>query len=401
MKCPNCSREMSSESKFCDNCGTRLPAPADFTGDIVATGQSTVVKATTVYMGANPPEGRPNHVKCPLCGKYNLPLDTFTCRVCERDYICIRHQHPEWFLCPDCSRAEEKRRAEAARQAEEKSRQDEEKRQAEEKQRREEEQRRRREEIEREQGKVRRQGNEMGITLFPGIEIVLLRIPAGEFLMGSDGKQDKDAISSEMPQHKVFLDEYWMGKYSVTQAQYHAFVEASGYSGKGDFVGGKETHPVTDVSWEDAVAFCDWVSRISKQRVRLPTEAEWEKAARGTDCRIYPWGNEPPDATRCNFNNNVKDTTPVGKYSLRGDSPYGCADIAGNVWEWCADWIDYGYYKQSAGKNPTGPASGQYRVLRGGSFDNGRTYVRCAFRNWYDPNNRYVSLGFRVCLPPI
>ena len=115
--------------------------------------------------------------------------------------------------------------------------------------------------------------------------------------------------------------------------------------GSGSDVTRKANHPVMLVSWDDALAFCQWASQATRQTVRLLTEAKWEKAARGpveAACpdRLYPWGNERPDKTRCNFDYNVKGTTPVGQYSPRGDSPYGCADMAGNVWEWVADWYD-------------------------------------------------------------
>lgn len=198
--------------------------------------------------------------------------------------------------------------------------------------------------------------------------MTFMRVPAGEFLMGSDPKVNKVVLDREQPQCKVHLDGYWMGRTPVTVAQFRQFIAATAYktqterqgygwrwSGsewqqvaganwahpKGPQSQAEATHPVVQVSWEDAVAFCVWASKVTGREVRLPTEAEWEKAARGTDGRIYPWGNEPPDATRCNFNMQVQDTTPVGKYSPRGDSPYGCVDMAGNVWEWCADWYDH------------------------------------------------------------
>jgi formylglycine-generating enzyme required for sulfatase activity len=272
-----------------------------------------------------------------------------------------------------------------------------------------------------------------------GFRLELVRVPAGEFLMGSDKAKDKNAWDDEIPQHWVYLDEYLIGKYPVTVAQFAAFARATGYKTTADemgsawvYAGGtweavkganwqhprgpksdvthKQDHPVTCVSWDDAVAFCRWLSEASGRDVQLPTEAQWEKAARWDErrrhARIWPWGDDPPDQRRCNFDMNVKDTTPVGRYSPLGDSPYGCADIAGNVWEWCADWYDEKEYERRAGKevrNPAGPSQGTYRVLRGGAFDDliSSGFGRCAFRGWFLPGIRGDYYGFRVCAPHI
>jgi serine/threonine-protein kinase len=185
------------------------------------------------------------------------------------------------------------------------------------------------------------------LTLTTPVKMEFVLVPAGEFLMGSDPAKDKYANDDEQPQHVLTLPDYYIGKYPVTNAQYAAFVQATGHeagdkwlkkgwlsAGKIQFPSGGEDHPAIYVSWHDAVAFCRWASQQSDYLIRLPTEAEWEKAARGTDGRIYPWGNQPPTAELCNFRRGVGDTTPVGKYSPQGDSPYGVADMSGNVWEW-------------------------------------------------------------------
>ena len=154
-----------------------------------------------------------------------------------------------------------------------------------------------------------------------GIELV--KIPAGKFLYGDDKKP-------------VYLDEFWIGRTPVTDRQYQVFVDATGHAPPEHWSGkrvhpAKLNHPVVFVSWDDAQAFCEWAGLF------LPTEQQWEKAARGTDGRKYPWGNESPTADLCNFNKHVGDTTLVGRYSPQGDSPYGIVDMAGNVWEWCEE----------------------------------------------------------------
>jgi formylglycine-generating enzyme required for sulfatase activity len=126
----------------------------------------------------------------------------------------------------------------------------------------------------------------------------------------------------------------------------------------------------------------------------LPTEAEWEKAARGLDGAIFPWGDQPPSAVRANYDNQVGDTQPVGSYP-EGSGPYGLWDMSGNVAEWVADWYDQDYYQQGSLRNPTGPAAGTFRVLRGGSWFNAAHAIRAAFRLWNLPDVRSDSIGFR------
>jgi len=261
----------------------------------------------------------------------------------------------------------------------------------------------------------------------PAWEPEMILIPAGEFLMGSDPNRDKHARHEEQPQHTLYLPDYYIAKSPVTKAQYAAFVQAAGYNlpvpdalfpvllqaidhvlaedwRDGKPPRGQEDHPVVYVSLQDAVAYCKWLSQVTDKPYRLPSEAEWEKAARGTDGRIYPWGDEPPDEGQCNFGMNVGSTTPVGRYSPQGNSPYGCADMAGNVWEWTRspwgeNWEkpDFGYpYDPRDGRE--NPESGQesYRVLRGGAFNYEVGGVRCAARGRFAPSVRDKDIGFRV-----
>ena len=227
----------------------------------------------------------------------------------------------------------------------------------------------------------------------PNMEFV--RVPAGKFLMGSNNNDDDD----EKPQHTVELSEYLIGKYPVTNFEYQAFVRDAKYKSpegwNGDqFPAKKSNHPVVNVSWHDAIAFCTWLSQKTGKQYRLPTEAEWEKAARGTDGREYPWGNVFGPKKANTWESHIRDTTDVGKFSPQGDSPYGCADMAGNVWEWCNDWFSNTYYKSSPSSNPLGPDSGEYQVSRGGSWVNFGSGVRSASRYWSSPT-KLSSIGFR------
>jgi formylglycine-generating enzyme required for sulfatase activity len=228
---------------------------------------------------------------------------------------------------------------------------------------------------------------------------VMLLVPAGDFLMGSKD-DDKLARDNEKPQHKVNLDSYYIYKTEVTVAQFRKFCHATGRKSMPPKPkwGWIDNHPIVNVSWNNAKAYADWAGVV------LPTEAQWEKAARGTDGRIYPWGNEW-DETKCaNWANSGKDNTkwgthPVGSFPT-GVSPYGVIDMSGNVWEWCADWYGDDYYKNAPAKNPTGLITGNWRVLRGGSWDYGN-YVRgCrgAYRDGYytDFDNYYI--GFRCAV---
>ncbi len=228
--------------------------------------------------------------------------------------------------------------------------------------------------------------------------MVQVYVPAGSFQMGSDSGD-----ADEQPVHPVTLDAFWIDQTEVTNKMYALCVDSGkcsppsstksytrdSYYGNAPY----DNYPVIYVSWNDANAYCEWAGR------RLPTEAEWEKAARGTDGRTYPWGDAAPGSTRLNYNRNVGDTTEVGNYP-EGASPYGALDMAGNVWEWVSDWYDGGYYSNSPSENPLGPDSGQYRVLRGGSWYSSGNYVRAADHSWDEPGYVYYGIGFRCARSP-
>ena len=224
---------------------------------------------------------------------------------------------------------------------------------------------------------------------------VMVHVPAGEFLMGSPPGEGPDY---ERPQHTVYVSEFWIDKTEVTNAQYRKCVETGTCRAPTTCDWGEPTysdsskadHPVVCVSWQDAKAYCEWTGK------RLPMEAEWEKAARGTDGRKYPWGNSF-DGNRGNFDgaaDSYKYTAPVGSYP-ESASPYGVLDMAGNVWEWCQDWYDEEYYASSPQHDPQGPSSGMYRVVRGGSWGDVEASVRAAFRFRNFPGNRLADFGFR------
>ncbi|MDX2253184.1 MAG: formylglycine-generating enzyme family protein [Nitrospira sp.] len=200
--------------------------------------------------------------------------------------------------------------------------------------------------------------------------VPMVTIPAGEFLMGNPEGKGRD---DERPQRSVYLDEFAIDQVEVTNERYMAFVNSIGHrtppnpygTGPLQSIKGIEQLPVVQTTWYDAKAYCSWAKK------RLPTEAEWEKAARGTDGRIFPWGNEPPAAKRANFDREWEEEhtlRPVGSLP-DGDSPYGVKDMAGNAREWVSDWYDAEYYHHAPNRNPQGPdKKGVVRSIRGGSW---------------------------------
>ncbi len=262
-------------------------------------------------------------------------------------------------------------------------------------------------------------------------DIEWCEVLSGTFLMGSDPKKDKEVFDREQPQHEVRLSAYCISRYPVTNAQYRAFVEDGGYMEKWRQCWTKEgwkwkeekkittpatyggtfdlpNHPVVGVSWYETSAFCHWLTlRLQRQGelseehvVRLPTDAEWEKAARGDDGRIYPWGDEQITPEHANYyDTGLGVTSTVGCFP-RGKSPYGCEEMAGNVYEWCLDWFDENYYSESPKENPQGPETGSFRVIRGGFWGVVARYCRSAYRSYGLPDLRDYGFGFRLLRTP-
>jgi len=219
-----------------------------------------------------------------------------------------------------------------------------------------------------------------------GLDFV--RIPAGEFDMGDDVDDDSQ------PVHRVKLATFWMSRTEVTREQYAKSLAETKRPEPAHFNAprfNKPEQPVIAVTHDDAAAFCKWASG------RLPTEAEWEYAARGSDGRKYPWGNEEPDKSRAVFHQDIGfgATAVVGSLKA-GESPFGVLDMAGNVFEWCADWYDANYYTKSPRENPSGPASGEQRVIRGGSWISLPDALRATARGKYPQSSHSVLVGFRV-----
>jgi len=226
----------------------------------------------------------------------------------------------------------------------------------------------------------------------------MVLVPAGEFTMGSEQGDD-----DEQPVHRVFLDSFYLDTFEVTNGRFAKFVAAIQSEPPWGFAD-QETpvihaeQPVRWVNWLEATGYCLWAGK------RLPTEAEWEKAARGTDGRTYPWGNEPPTPTQAVFGlkEGAETVSPIGNRDS-GRSPYGIHDLAGNLYEWVADWYDETIYTPNPSIDPRGPVEGTVKVQRGGSYLNNPYRLRVSFRTKSDPTEHAPNVGFRCAqdVPPL
>ncbi|MGD2089837.1 MAG: SUMF1/EgtB/PvdO family nonheme iron enzyme [Candidatus Aminicenantes bacterium] len=257
-------------------------------------------------------------------------------------------------------------------------------------------------------------GDILGTLGDPRINVLkpkMVHVESGEFTRGGDEDDD------EKPIGQIYLDEFMMGKYPVTNEEFKAFIIDGGYEKKDlwtsegwqwrkdekilapdnwhDRKWNGPNFPVVGVSWYEAAAYVKWLSQKTGENYVLPTEAQWEKAGRGASGLIYPWGNKF-DKNLCNsWEGGLKRTSPVGVFP-GGESPYGCMDMAGNVWEWCGDWYEKDYYQTCPVKNPKGPNTGSHRVFRGGSWGDNAWYCRAAYRLGNHPAIRGADFGFRL-----
>ena len=218
----------------------------------------------------------------------------------------------------------------------------------------------------------------------------MIFVTGGSYTMGSEhGERD------EKPSHKISVDAFWMAKTETTVGQWQLFCTSTGRAmPNAPWFGWKEDHPMVNISWDDAVAYCYWLREQSGKMFRLPTEAEWEFAANGgTKGKGFNYsGNNIPDSVAW-YGHKSSATMPVAQ---KPPNEIGLFDLSGNAWEWCADWYDENYYQEKAVANPRGPSHGRFKVLRGGAWDIGAKNTRNAYRNPLSPSSRNHNKGFRV-----
>ena len=223
----------------------------------------------------------------------------------------------------------------------------------------------------------------------------IVRIPEGSFLMGSEGEQE-----NERPCHRVWLASFGIARFPVTNREYKQFLEETQRVLPPfwrDPMFSNENQPVVGVSWDDAATYCRWLSEKTERLFRLPTEAEWERAARGEkEGALFPWGNEPPSERH--FVGCDPKTGGPAKVGVNEPNDFGLFDMSENVHEWCADYYDYNYYRYSPERNPLGPSSGQRRASRGGSWRHRIKFSRCAARSSLPPSFKYADYGFRIAM---
>ena len=364
-------------------------------GDVSNTTGAASVGNVVFNVPGAAPQSQPGSslVTCPLCGRRNRPEGVFRCMKCGKDYLCLDHFVASARMCEDCvakdealhAETERKRQAEARTQAE---------LEAAEQARREAERRRK---------AAAATPKSIELDCGGGVAMKLALIPAGEFMMGSpEGEQDRG--SDEGPQRRVTISKpFYLGVTQVTQAQWRAVMNTEPWEGESFCQTGPD-NPASHVSWDDATAFCNGLSKKTGRTVRLPTEAEWEYACRaGTTTRFY-YGDDPDYGKLGDYawyDGNVDDIGESYAHPVGAKKPnaWGLYDMHGNVFEWCADWYADSYTNADT-RDPKGPSSGEARVLRGGSWDGHPQNCRAAYRYGDSPGGRDIDSGFRVVVLP-
>lgn len=226
------------------------------------------------------------------------------------------------------------------------------------------------------------------------LNIQVVKVEQGPFIRGSRES------NIEWPSKEVVLGDYYISKYPITNEQYQKYLFDTQAAPPSHWKGlmyprNTQNHPVVNITWYDAEMFCRWMTGRLERPVRLPTEAEWEKAARGPGGQLFPWGDDPPNPALANYGKAHKKIMPVDAYE-KGASTFGCNQMVGNVWEWCFDWFSSDFYKRSTTINPKGPSSGETKVLRGGSWATSEEFLRCSYRGFtYPPVHTWFTIGFR------
>jgi formylglycine-generating enzyme required for sulfatase activity len=409
MFCPKCGDAIPEKARFCMSCGSNLNElknklltrniavknmdlkPTE-NAEVVATcsnvdeslkmdipkGEANISGQTINIIMADEHANNSTSSKseCPVCGRRVKEMESFHCLKCDRIDICLRHQDDDTYFCNECMKtiSRQQQKAEANQKAITKKRLAKKKN---EKQARE--------------AETKMLDSERK-SVWHGIEMVFVN--GGSFEMGNTFGDGDD---NEKPIHAVTLNSYYIGTTQVTFSQYDQYCESTGANKPSDSGWGRGNRPVINVNYKDAVQFCNWLSEETEKGFCLPTEAEWEYAARAGG-KIERYSGTSKEAILGNYAwyNDISSgrTCLVG---MKRPNGLGIYDMSGNVWEWCQDWFDEEYYNSSPQNNPQGPSNGSRRVLRGGSWLNDAKRSRCSHRFGSDPGSRFRRIGFRIC----
>ena len=398
MKCSNnnCQKDIDPEWKSCPFCMTPVPQTPGCKkcGENLQEGWKACPFCQTVVEAIDTGQTASSSF-CFSCRTGLVQGSNFKCVECD-EVFCedCRMKLPDGVKKPICRECDEKQGLSQPlwdkKRAEDEAKEQEEARKAEERRKKEEAKRKLAEEDAREKKEAERKKAEELAKRAP--EMVFVR--GGSYQMGD---LFGDGFDNEQPVHEVVLDDFYIGKYTVTFEEYDRYCEETGAKRPDDKGWGRGRRPVINVSWEDAQGYINWLNEKTGKKYRLPTEAEWEYACRSGGKKEKYSGSDKADSVAWHDGNLGDKTHPVGQKSGNG---LGLYDMSGNVWEWVYDWYEEDYYGSSPKYNPQGPDYGEDRVLRGGTWVNGPVDVRSSYRGWYTPGDRSYDIGFRVALPP-